>query len=166
MSTNFFASLCRTDHSLLDVGLGMHDIQNLRVGYIVPIDRVILHEGFESDYLHDTNDISLIRLKYPVKYTDTVRSICLPVKGSDYTGHKVKVAGWGRVTTDGGASRYLRKATLKVMPFATCSNTSFGDHLTESMLCAYADHTDACQVLKYRLQNKKIKLIEITTQSL
>ena len=124
----------------------MHDIQNTDVGYILPIDEVILHEDFESDYLHDTNDIALIKLKYPVKFSDTVSPICLPVKGSDYTGHKVKVAGWGRVTADGGASRFLRKASLRVMPMSSCKKTSFGDHLTDSMLCAYADQTDACQV--------------------
>lgn len=65
---------------------------------------------------------------------------------SDYTGHHVKVAGWGRVKREGATSRFLREATLKVMSWATCSNTSFGEHLTESMMCAYSDNTDACQV--------------------
>lgn len=154
----------------------MHDIENSNEGFITPIERVILHEGFESDYLHDTNDIALIKLKYPVQYNENVRPVCLPYKGtsnalslfpqtktdtrvylrwsllshlgSDHTGHRVKVTGWGRVTTNGGASRFLRQADLKVMSWVSCRNTSFGDHLTESMLCAYTDDTDACQVKK------------------
>jgi len=47
---------------------------------------------------------------------------------------------------DGEPSRFLRQATLKVMSFAACKNSSFGDHVTESMMCAYNDNTDACQV--------------------
>lgn len=58
----------------------------------------------------------------------------------------MKVSGWGRVKTEGGASKYLREAALRVMPFEQCTKTSFGDHLTESMMCAYGDDKDACQV--------------------
>lgn len=69
--------------------------------------------------------------------------------GSDYTGQYVKVTGWGRVQVKGEPSQFLRQATLKVMSFAACKNTSIGDHLSESMMCAYNDNTDACQVLYY-----------------
>lgn len=124
----------------------MHDLENSQIGYIMPIDDVILNKHFESDFLHDTNDIALMRLKYPVRYSETVSPLCLPVKGSEYEGQKVKVAGWGRVTANGKSSRYLRQASLKIMSWSTCTNTSFGEHLTESMLCAYAAETDACQV--------------------
>lgn len=72
---------------------------------------------------------------------------------SDYTGYHVKVAGWGRVQREGDTSRFLRQATLKVMSWASCRNTSFGDHLTESMMCAYNDNTDACQVLSHVIIN-------------
>lgn len=60
----------------------MHDIKNPRAGYILPIDHSILHEDFESDYLHDTNDIALLKLKFPVKYTETIQPVCLPMKGN------------------------------------------------------------------------------------
>ncbi|KYN35464.1 Transmembrane protease serine 9, partial [Trachymyrmex septentrionalis] len=134
-----------TNHADLSVGIGMHDIENPNDGYIVAIDEIILHEDFESDYLHDTNDIALIRLQQPVKIDENVRPACLPHKDSDYTGRNVKVTGWGRVQIEGEPSRFLRQATLKIMSFAACKNTSFGDHVTESMMCAYNDNTDACQ---------------------
>ncbi|KAG7211727.1 hypothetical protein KM043_010973 [Ampulex compressa] len=157
-----------TDHKDLTIGLGLHDIENLDEGFISPIDKVILHEAFESDYLHDTNDISLIRLKYPVEFNENVRPACLPYKGSDYSGQNVKVTGWGRVTTHGGASRFLRQATLKVMPFEICANTSFGEHLTESMLCAYNDNKDACQgdsggPLLYKRYDEKYEVIGVVS---
>ncbi|XP_011701444.1 PREDICTED: trypsin-1-like [Wasmannia auropunctata] len=129
----------------LSIGVGMHDIENPNDGYIVDIDDVTLHEDFESDYLHDTNDIALIRLRNQIKITENVKPACLPHKDSDYTGQFVKVTGWGRVHVEGEPSQFLRQATLKVMSYATCKNTSFGDHVTESMICAYNDNTDACQ---------------------
>ncbi|KAL0134138.1 hypothetical protein PUN28_001175 [Cardiocondyla obscurior] len=134
-----------TNHADLSVGVGMHDILNSNEGFIAAVDQVILHEDFESDYLHDTNDIALIRLQHPVKINENVKPVCLPHKNSDYTGQYVKVTGWGRVHVEGEPSQFLRQATLKVMSFAACKNTSFGDHLTESMMCAYNDNTDACQ---------------------
>ncbi|KYQ53177.1 Ovochymase-2, partial [Trachymyrmex zeteki] len=151
-----------TNQADLSVGVGMHDIEDPSDGYIAAIDEIILHEDFESDYLHDTNDIALIRLQHPVKIDENVRPACLPHKGqlhtlfvifklfhliksSDYTEQYVKVTGWGRVQVKGPPSQFLRQATLKVMSFAACKNTSFGDHITESMMCAYNDNTDACQ---------------------
>lgn len=66
---------------------------------------------------------------------------------SDYTGQEVKISGWGRVSSNTwDSSRYLRQATLKVMSWEECRNTSFGEHITRSMICAYNDDTDACQV--------------------
>ncbi|XP_011878430.1 PREDICTED: transmembrane protease serine 9-like [Vollenhovia emeryi] len=134
-----------TNYADLSIGVGMHDISNSNEGFIAAIDEVILHEDFESDYLHDTNDIALIRLQRSVKIDENVRPVCLPHKGSDYTEKYVQVTGWGRVSVAGEPSQFLRQATLKVMSFAACQNTSFGDHITESMLCAYNDNTDSCQ---------------------
>ncbi|XP_020278698.1 transmembrane protease serine 9-like [Pseudomyrmex gracilis] len=134
-----------TNHNDLTLGLGMHDIEDPNEGYIIDLDKVILHEDFESDRIHDTNDIALIRLRHPIRITDHVTPVCLPHKGTEYAGRIVKVIGWGRVLNDGAASQYLRQASLKVMSYRDCKNTTFGNHITESMLCAYAENKDACQ---------------------
>ena len=73
--------LFRTKKEALSIGLGMHDIENPNEGLIVPIEKVILHQAFESDYLHDTHDISLIKLKNPVPFSENIRPVCLPHKG-------------------------------------------------------------------------------------
>ncbi|XP_032456097.1 transmembrane protease serine 9 [Nasonia vitripennis] len=129
----------------LSLGLGIHDVQKLEEGLILPAGQLIIHEEFDSDNLHDFNDIALIKLKEPIEFTQDIKPVCLPQKGSDYTGHDVKVAGWGRVKNNGGASRYLRQASLKMMSYNTCKKTKIGNHLEKTMICAYADDTDACQ---------------------
>lgn len=71
----------RVQSADLTIGLGIHDIENSNEGYIVQIDKIILHEDFESDDLHDTNDIALIRLQDPVEINENVKPACLPHKG-------------------------------------------------------------------------------------
>jgi hypothetical protein len=58
----------------------MHDIENPQEGYIVPLSKVILHEKFASNYLHDINDIALLQLRYPLKFNENVKPVCLPRK--------------------------------------------------------------------------------------
>lgn len=77
----FSCELRRVHAADLSVGIGMHDIENLNEGYIAQIDEIILHENFESDDLHDINDIALIRLQHPIEINENVKPICLPHKG-------------------------------------------------------------------------------------
>lgn len=67
----------------LSVGLGFHDISNLKEGYVAPIEKMIMHPRFESDDLHDIHDISLIKLKDPIKFTENIKPICLPTPGEN-----------------------------------------------------------------------------------
>jgi len=76
----FSRELHRANHANLTVGIGMHDIENQDEGYLIPLSKVILHEKFESNYLHDINDIALLRLRRPVKFNENVRPVCLPHK--------------------------------------------------------------------------------------
>lgn len=58
----------------------------------------------------------------------------------------VEVTGWGRVKAEGQISNFLRQAFLTVLSFNDCRDTSYGHLVTEEMICAYKDDTDACQV--------------------
>lgn len=82
---NFYIFSCDlhriANYADLSIGIGMHDILNSNEGYIAAIDAIILHEDFHSDFLHDTNDIALIRLQHPVKIDENVKPACLPHKG-------------------------------------------------------------------------------------
>ncbi|KAL2711789.1 transmembrane protease serine 9-like [Vespula squamosa] len=129
----------------ITVGLGVYDVDDPNDGYIVPIDKTILHENFTSNIIHDNNDIALIKLKNVVEYDAYVQPICFPNKDANYTGQKVKVTGWGTVAVNGATSQFLRETNLNVLSLNTCKNTSIGKYLTNSVICAYSDNTDACQ---------------------
>ncbi|XP_011497937.1 PREDICTED: transmembrane protease serine 6-like [Ceratosolen solmsi marchali] len=129
----------------LSLVLGLHDIRKIKSGLTIKPAEMILHEDFHSDVLHDFNDIALIKLSHSVEFTDNIKPVCLPTPGSNYEGHQVKVSGWGRIKSNGGASRYLRQANLRILPYDLCKQTKIGPHLDEKMLCAYATDTDACQ---------------------
>ncbi|XP_047364417.1 trypsin II-P29-like [Vespa velutina] len=135
----------RTNAKDMTVGLGIHDVDDPNDGYIVSIDKMILHENFTSHIIHDNNDIALIKLKNLIKYDDHVQPICFPNKDAKYTGQMVKVTGWGAVAVNGATSKFLRETNLNVLSLDSCKNTSIGKHLTNSVICAYNDNTDACQ---------------------
>ncbi|XP_067000371.1 trypsin-1 isoform X2 [Anabrus simplex] len=133
----------------LSVILGMHDRVTMEEGTekLVDIDKLIVHEQFSSDYLHDTEDIGLIRLKSPVHYNRYISPVCLPKPGSDYTHQIALVTGWGRTAQNGNPSRYLRKASVKILLQSDCRNTTIGEHIMDTMMCAYEFETDACQIV-------------------
>lgn len=68
----------------MSVILGIHqrikEIEN-HIGVKIESEKKIIHEHFESKYFHDTNDIGLLKLKYPVNFTQNIKPICLPKHG-------------------------------------------------------------------------------------
>ncbi|XP_015172523.1 PREDICTED: transmembrane protease serine 9-like [Polistes dominula] len=129
----------------LTVGLGIHDVSDVEDGYLVAISKTILHKNFMSEGTHDTNDIALIKLQEPVEYDNHVQPICLPNKDKDYSGKTAKVTGWGTIAVNGATSNLLRETNLTVLSLNSCKKTSIGNYLTNSVMCAYRDNTDACQ---------------------
>ncbi|KAJ9579980.1 hypothetical protein L9F63_004363 [Diploptera punctata] len=136
-----------TRKNRLTVIMGMHDRIAMEKGTVKTseIDKTIVHENFRSNYLHDTNDIGLIKLKKPIQYTDSIKPVCLPDPASDYTNLTGMITGWGRTAQNGKPSRYLRNAGVKIIPQEACKNTTVGEKITDTMLCAYEFGTDACQ---------------------
>lgn len=66
----------------------------------------------------------------------------------NYNGQTGTLAGWGRMWTDGRNSRYLKETRVIVQSAERCLRTPLGTLLEPKiMICAYAKHADACQVL-------------------
>lgn len=69
----------------MEIILSMHDrvqMERTRKGGVVArITDGVVHEDFSSDYLHDSEDIALIKLTEPVEFTDSISTVCLPIGG-------------------------------------------------------------------------------------
>ncbi len=70
------------------------------------------------------NDIGLIRLAAPVKFTKNINPICLSQKGDPFVGRNAIVAGWG-VTTVGSlvGSNVLRE--VHVIPYSNIADLRY-----------------------------------------
>lgn len=88
------------------------------------------------------NDIALIKLTKPIKFSDTVRPICLPTQGEALpVGKQCAAAGWGRIN---GATRetsnVLKQLSAPVQSAATCQRNQYGGwgagYVEAEMVCA------------------------------
>ncbi|XP_017046484.1 spaetzle-processing enzyme-like [Drosophila ficusphila] len=105
----------------------------------IAIKEKIIHEGYDSQSLR--NDIALLRLEYPIYYSNAIKPICV-IPSYDFNNHffineSMTVAGWG-VTQTGRRSDVLRRTTVKGRDSTKCTQP-----FRESTLCALStDGTD------------------------
>lgn len=68
------------------------------------------------------NDIALLKLVTPLRYTPTVKPISLPARDSPVDGDVI-LSGWGSIGSDGQTMpNTLRKVTLPIVSLDTCVN--------------------------------------------
>ncbi|KAG7492519.1 hypothetical protein MATL_G00014830 [Megalops atlanticus] len=116
----------------------------------VDVEETIVHENYTetTEALH--NDIALLKLK-PVdgrcaRETRFVKTVCLPEE-TFADGTECTISGWG-ATPDRSFSQQLLDAQVLLIPQWRCAfNSSYGDKLDESMLCAgrLRGGVDSCQ---------------------
>ncbi|XP_035267505.1 coagulation factor IXa [Anguilla anguilla] len=126
----------------------------------------ILHtDGLEQDHkvaeqrLHPhynprmnlyNNDIALLRLETPIRFSDYALPICLGPK--DFTeslvqaGSMATVSGWGRVRFQGAESPVLQKVEVPFVDRTECKDSS-SDRISHYMFCAgyFEEEKDSCQ---------------------
>ncbi|OTF72522.1 Group 3 mite allergen-like protein (serine protease), partial [Euroglyphus maynei] len=143
----------------LNVIIGAHDIEDHRFQDIPPqyfrVSRVILHPNFRFSASHpDRYDVALIKLDSPVRFSDSVLPVCLPMEENlNFEGRKGVVTGWGK--TDPALSnrygtRLLQKVDVPIIDNEKCEiwHRTRGIDLrifTEMMCAGYEDgQKDAC----------------------
>lgn len=61
------------------------------------IENIYVHENFRKGQ-HMTNDIAMILLKSPIRYSNYIQPICLPPKTAEYNeGLNCTISGWGSI---------------------------------------------------------------------
>ncbi|XP_065211798.1 trypsin-1-like [Planococcus citri] len=137
--------LHRRDPSDVLIRLGEYDFfeQNDTVSVDIKPSKAIVHA--EYDPATKQNDIALIKLSTPTKYTDFIRPICLPTRKAK-TNQTVVVAGWGTLYYGGPVSNVIMEVPIPVWDLENCIS-KYHQPVFKTNLCAaaYEGGKDACQ---------------------
>lgn len=126
---------------------------------VIPIQRVIIHPGFNSTNMD--HDVALLELAVPAPVSYTIQPVCLPSPVHSFLETaECYITGWGSTREGGGCRRFLQppplkkiimlllffitsgsltnllqKAAVSLIGQADCRR-SYGDVLTPHMMCA------------------------------
>ena len=106
-----------------------------------------MHENYNPKTFE--NDIAILKLNQPVRFSNSVKAACLPVGDSDYNGVRATVTGWGTIYFGGPTSQILQEVDVGIWRNSDCANNygKLNRDVKDTMLCAGDDGgKDACQV--------------------
>ncbi|XP_047520561.1 venom serine protease-like [Pieris napi] len=132
--------------SNLGVVVGEHDVSR---GDDSPSTRGYAVAGFRTHPYYNSStydyDVGLLSLTEDIQFSENVMPVCLPFKftGSDFTGAKLTILGWGTIFIGGPKSDVLQKVQVDVISQNDCSK--YVSSLTPRQLCTYTPGKDACQ---------------------
>ncbi|XP_075726615.1 trypsin 5G1-like [Rhipicephalus microplus] len=87
-------------------------------GLAVTADRIQLHRRFVNNG-EMVYDVALLKLSQDIRFTTTMKPVCLPTSDIDVAGKTLQVAGWGR-TESGYSSDVLRHGRVSGMADDEC----------------------------------------------
>ncbi|EFX87134.1 hypothetical protein DAPPUDRAFT_236105 [Daphnia pulex] len=130
---------------LLEVRLGMHKQTDKRndAEQKRSVRKIKIHADYEP--ISVINDLAVLTLDSPVRYTDNVSPICLVPECFDGDDQTVTAMGWGHTSDGGQNSHVLRHADLTVVNNDQCKLDWGDSKLPNSALCAFAKGKDACK---------------------
>lgn len=77
--------------------LGYHNLQQSDEQTIkLRSKKIDVHPNYNSK--NNNNDIAVITLIKPVKFTNAIKPVCLPKEVEDYSGKQATIAGWGTMS--------------------------------------------------------------------
>ncbi|XP_070135693.1 uncharacterized protein teq isoform X5 [Drosophila bipectinata] len=113
------------------------------------IEHWYIHEKFR-DGSRMNNDIALVVLKTPLRFSDYVQPICLPDKNEKLVESRMcTISGWGSIKSGiSTPSQVLSSADLPILADHVCQQSNvYGSAMTEGMFCAGSmdESADACE---------------------
>uniref|UniRef100_A0A8C0J6X5 pancreatic elastase II n=1 Tax=Chelonoidis abingdonii TaxID=106734 RepID=A0A8C0J6X5_CHEAB len=136
------AAHCISSSRTYQVLLGKYNLKATEEGSVtVSPQKIIVHEGWNSNRVANGNDIALIKLSQSVALSNQIQPACLPPANSLLaSGVVCYVTGWGRLQTNGALPDILQQGPLVVVDYATCSLPSWwGSTVKTTMVCAGGD---------------------------
>jgi transmembrane serine protease 3 len=137
--------------SRLTVSAGAHDLENpSSTQQTVKGIKTAYHPSYDPDTT--ANDIAVVVLEKPIKFTSTVQPACLPATGERVPDNtEATVAGWG-LTREGGAdtSSILMQVGVPIISSTDCAAMYKSARITideDAMICAGYKQggKDSCQ---------------------
>ncbi|XP_046832412.1 uncharacterized protein LOC124430208 [Vespa crabro] len=132
--------------SKIRVVLGDYDqyVNTDGVAIMRAVSSVIRHRNFDiNSYNHD---VALLKLRKPVKFSKTVRPVCLPQAESDPAGKEGTVIGWGRTSEGGMLPGKVHEVQVPVWSLTQCRKMKYrANRITNNMICAGKGTQDSCQ---------------------
>ncbi|XP_038629162.1 proproteinase E-like [Scyliorhinus canicula] len=130
------------------VVLGKYDL-TLTEGseqYIEPV-KMISHPMFNPKCINCGFDLALIKLSWPVVFTDKIRLTCLPSAGEELPDNYTCVAtGWGKLNAKGPKPRKMLQALLPAVEHDLCSRSDWlGTNVMDTMICVGGYSKTACE---------------------
>ncbi|XP_023556538.1 serine protease 44-like [Octodon degus] len=147
-------------HCILDivdytVKLGDTHLKHEAPGAVaVPVKDIVVHQKFTRiGGLY--NDIALVLLSFPVKYTTHIQPVCLPTNALQLAaGTQCWVTGWGKTREDDKPENEpteLQEADVNIVEYRSCNKIlkkalkAIQNPVDKGGLCAYVDGKDSCQ---------------------
>ncbi|XP_078399085.1 chymotrypsinogen 2-like [Cetorhinus maximus] len=107
------------------------------------IQKVITHPAWNPHNM--VNDVTLLKLTSPVRFTNRISPVCLATVAADFPGGKLCVtSGWGLTrSTASNVPCQLQQAALPLLTNAKCQNT-WGKSISSGMICAGGAGATSC----------------------
>ncbi|XP_076173330.1 trypsin-1-like [Ptiloglossa arizonensis] len=136
----------RLKRSKIRVVLGDYDQHVTTDGRAImrAVSAVIRHRNFDMNtYNHD---VALLKLRKSVKFSKSIRPVCLPQTGADPAGKEGTVVGWGRTTEGGMLAGEVHEVQVPILSLTQCRKMKYrANRITDNMICAGRGSQDSCQ---------------------
>ncbi|EFX75606.1 hypothetical protein DAPPUDRAFT_26576, partial [Daphnia pulex] len=143
------ATLSSNEVAGVEVILGLHTLKPMDAQVVRrKLRRVVRHKGYHAANFF--NDIAILKMDSPVKFSSTISPVCLPSAGTRdlYVNKDAVVVGWGALQEDGKLLPIsLQEVTVKVQTNAECQKSYQHDApggINNDMLCAAYPKKDSC----------------------
>ncbi|NXG63755.1 TMPS4 protease, partial [Hemiprocne comata] len=110
------------------------------------VEKIFLAEKMHASPRN--NDIALVKLRSPLRVSDSSKPICLPYFDEELVpGTPLWVIGWGYTEEHGKLSETLQQAEVELIDKESCNLAAYHGEVTQKMLCAGLPQggVDTCQ---------------------
>lgn len=114
-------------------------------GILSQVEAFKIHELYGANDM--SNDIALIRLVTPLKFSRTIKPITLAVTAPP-DGAAAVISGWGtKLSGSQTIPTQLQSVNLKIVSLDKCASNiyGYGESVSKTMICAYTEGKDSCQ---------------------